>query len=145
MKELIIKLTTRVLPLMGITILNSCVMYGSPHADFEAKGIVSNEDDKGIQGIRVVISATPSNPNNTGMPITDTLWTNHSGEYSSRNDWFANENSVKFEFEDVDGPENGGEFQKVEMEVPVFKVKEGDGKWYQGAYEVGANVTMIKK
>ena len=79
------------------------------------------------------------------MPITDTLWTNHSGEYSSRNDWFANENSVKFEFEDVDGPENGGEFQKVEIEVPVFKVKEGDGKWYQGAYEVGANVTMIKK
>lgn len=36
-------------------------------------------------------------------------------------------NSVKLEFEDVDDPDNGGGFQKVDMEVPVFKVKEGNG------------------
>lgn len=53
--------------------------------------------------------------------------------------------SVKLEFEDVDGQENGGEFQKVSIEVPVFKVKDGDGNWYDGAYEAGANVTMTKK
>ena len=48
-------------------------------------------------------------------------------------------------FEDVDGQENAGEFQNVTIEVPVFKVKDGDGNWYDGAYEAGANVTMIKK
>ena len=53
--------------------------------------------------------------------------------------------SIKLDFEDVDGQENGGEYQKVSIEVPVFKVKEGDGNWYNGAYEAGANVTMLKK
>ena len=33
----------------------------------------------------------------------------------------------------------------ITIEVPVFKVKDGDGNWYDGAYEAGANVTMIKK
>jgi 8-oxo-dGTP pyrophosphatase MutT (NUDIX family) len=56
-----------------------------------------------------------------------------------------NTNGFDLSFEDVDGEENGGEFQKVEIEVPVFKVKEGDGDWYHGAYEAGANVTMNKK
>ena len=77
--------------------------------------------------------------------MTDTLWTDHNGEYSSRYDEFAYMQSVSLEFEDVDGPENGGEFQKVEVEVPVFQVKEGDGNWYQGSYGAGADVTMIKK
>ena len=53
--------------------------------------------------------------------------------------------SVQVEFEDVDGAENGGEFQSVTVEVPVTQVKEGDGHWYNGAYEASANVTMLKK
>jgi putative lipoprotein (rSAM/lipoprotein system) len=139
------KLCNFFLAFIGITITSSCVMYGCPHSDFEAKGVVTDEEDKGIQGIRVVISADHPNSNYVGKPITDTLWTNHSGEYSCGNEWFADSNRIKIEFEDVDGPENGGEYQKVEIEVPVFKVKEGDGDWYQGAYEAGANVTMNKK
>ena len=34
---------------------------------------------------------------------------------------------------------------KVSVIIPVFKVKEGDGHWYNGAYEAGADVTMLKK
>ena len=77
--------------------------------------------------------------------MTDTLWTNHDGEYATHHEQFANNNSIQIECEDVDGPENGGEYQKVVVEVPVFQVKEGDGNWYQGAYEAGADVTMMKK
>ena len=152
MKNLIIKLFKITLGLLGIAMVDSCVAkaeYGCPHADFEAKGVVTDEDGNGIQGIRVVISAEYPNPDYTGAPLTDTLWTNHSGEYvtgeSYIDDDFAYMDSVKLEFEDVDGQENGGEFHKVTVEVPVFKVKEGDGNWYDGAYEAGANVTMLKK
>ena len=132
--------------------VDSCMAkaeYGCPHADFEAKGVVTDEEGKGIQGIRVVISAEYPNPSYVGEPMADTLWTNHSGEYvtaqSQMIDDFAYMDSVKLEFEDGDGQENGGEFHKVTVEVPVFKVKEGDGNWYDGAYEAGVNVTMLKK
>ena len=156
MKDLILKLFKITLGLLGIAMVDSCIAkaeYGCPHADFEAKGVVTDEEGKGIQGIRVVISAEHPNPSYTGTPIADTLWTNQNGEYDTGETYqesyvynvFAYMDSVKLEFEDVDGQENGGEFQKVSIEVPVFKVKDGDGNWYDGAYEAGANVTMTKK
>jgi putative lipoprotein (rSAM/lipoprotein system) len=148
MKALIIKLFKITLGLLGVAMVDSCIgkaEYGCPHSDFEAKGIVTDEEGKGIQGIRVVVSAEYPNPNYVGGPITDTLWTDHDGKYVSRDDNFAIMSSVKLEFEDVDGAENGGEFQNVTLEVPVFKVKDGDGNWYMGAYEAGADVTMLKK
>lgn len=152
MKDLIITLFKITLGMLGVVMVDSCVAkaeYGCPHADFEAKGVVTDEDGNGIQGIRVVISAKYPDPIYTGDPITDTLWTKHNGEYvtgeSYIDDDFAYMDSVKLEFEDVDGQENGGEFHKVTIEVPVFKVKEGDGNWYDGAYEAGADVTMLKK
>jgi putative lipoprotein (rSAM/lipoprotein system) len=152
MKNIIIKLCKITLGLLGIAMVDSCIgraEYGCPHADFEAKGVVTDEAGNGIQGIRVVISAKYPNPYYTGAPLTDTLWTNQEGAYvtgeSYMVDDFAYMDSVKLEFEDVDGCENGGEFQSVIVEVPVFQVKPGDGNWYDGAYEAGANVTMIKK
>ena len=146
MKDILIKIVKCLLPLLGIAMFDSCrVEYGCPYSDFEAKGTVADEEGKGIQGIRVVISAEHPNTNYIGKPLTDTLWTNHDGEYATHHGQFANMNSIKIECEDVDGPENGGEYQKVEIEVPVFKVKEGDGNWYHGAYETGADITMIKK
>lgn len=146
MKEFLIKFIKIVLPLLGITMFDSCrVEYGCPHSDFEAKGTVTDEEGKGIQGIRVVISAEHPNTNYTGKPLTDTLWTNHDGEYATHHEQFAYNNSIQIECEDVDGLENGGEYQKVVVEVPVFQVKEGDGNWYHGAYEAGADVTMMKK
>mgnify|MGYP003294337344 CR=1 FL=1 len=148
MKEILLKVIKCLLPLFGIAAIDSCDMkveYGCPYADFEARGVVTDEDGNGIQGIRVVISAGYPDTAYEGETITDTLWTNHSGEYVRGNSQFAYMNSVKLEFEDVDGQENGGEFQKISIEVPVFMAKEGDGNWYDGAYEAGANVTMTKK
>ena len=150
MKELLLKAIKCLLPLFGVAVFDSCAVkaeYGCPHADFEAKGVVTDEDGNGIQGIRVVISAELPNP--IFDPITDTLWTAHDGTYIKDGGYlsqeFAHREKVKLEFEDVDGLENGGEFQKIEIQVPVFQVREGDGDWYMGAYETGADVTMLKK
>ena len=60
MKALITKLIKIALGLLGVALVDSCIPkaeYGCPHADFEAKGVVTDEDGNGIQGIRVVISA----------------------------------------------------------------------------------------
>ena len=152
MKNLFIRLIKVALGLLGVVMVDSCIAkaeYGCPHADFEAKGVVSDEDGNGIQGIRVVVSIDDPSPAYKGDPHRDTLWTNHIGEYVTGDSYmvddFAYMDNVKLEFVDVDGQENGGEFHSVIVEVPVFKVKEGDGNWYDGAYEAGANVTMLKK
>ena len=156
MRNLFIRLAKISLGLLGTAAINSCdghfigkAEYGCPHADFEAKGTVTDEDGNGIPGIRVIIRSQNPLSSNPKDRLEETIWTNHNGEYVSGesyyDDDFAYTSSIKMEFEDVDGPENGGEFQKVNIEVPVFQVKEGDGKWYNGAYEAGANVTMHKK
>ena len=52
MKTLIIQLIKIALGLLGVAIVDSCVAkaeYGCPHADFEAKGVVTDEEGKGIQ------------------------------------------------------------------------------------------------
>lgn len=156
MRNILIRIFKVALGILGVAAVDSCDIfvtkceYGSPHADFQAKGIVKDENNKGIEGIRVVLKGEYPNSNYSGAgPMTDTLWTDKNGSYVTESgritDDFAYLASIKMEFEDVDGPENGGEFQKVEIEVPVFKVKDGDGNWYQGAYEAGADITMNKK
>jgi hypothetical protein len=40
---------------------------------------------------------------------------------------------------DVDGEENGGEFEELVQSINVNhdnKIEEGDGSWYRGCYEV---------
>lgn len=152
MKELLLKAIKCLLPLFGVAVFDSCAVkaeYGCPHADFEAKGVVTDEDGNAIKGIRVALSAERPDYSYFNTPLRDTLWTNENGEYTSGDSFSAHDyaymESIKLEFEDVDGPENGGEYQKVSIEVPVFKVKDGDGNWYNGAYEAGADVTMLKK
>ena len=51
-------------------------------------------------------------------------------------------------FTDIDGSENGGDFETCEKDLsklPKTQVKKGDGSWYQGEYEVTAEVKLDKK
>ena len=116
-------------------------MYGCPHSDYEVKGVVTDEEGNGINSIRVVVSTQPLD---TDLKFNaDTLWTDGNGEYGMTPEYAAFSKKVYMKFEDVDGSENGGEFQTVKKTVPLVQVKEGDGSWYEGAYE--ADVTMTRK
>lgn len=70
MKEFLIRFIKSVLPLIGVAMFNSCLMamYGCPHADFEAKGVVTDETGKGIKGIRVMLTEETPNGNYSGKP-----------------------------------------------------------------------------
>ena len=47
-------------------------------------------------------------------------------------------------FEDIDGGENGGEFEKAEANPKVTQTKKGDKNWYNGAFQAEADVVMHK-
>lgn len=60
------------------------------------------------------------------------------------NDYLYNFDKVHLKFEDIDGPENGGEFETVEVDARIVQIEDGRD-WYSGTFETSADVTMIKK
>ena len=113
-------------------------MYGSPTVDFMVKGKVTDSEGTPIKGI--VISSK------RGLSDDLSAVTDEKGEFVT--------NKIKefgvmgtLVFTDVDGADNGGDFETYEKDLSKFpqtQVKEGEG-WYRGEYEVTADVKLNKK
>ena len=153
------RLAAAILGLLGFAscgkvenIIESPDMYGEPHADFKVLGTVTSETGDPIEGIRVAVTRH-NHYDNTPYVIYsqndwyehDTLFTDDKGAYLLNETIFEGPDDVKIVFEDVDGEEHGGSFDPVETAPAVTQTKKGDGNWYEGAFEVEANVVMKKK
>lgn len=147
MKDLVLCIARSVLAMFGfVTLVTGCrVEYGCPHAEFQLKGTVMDEHNVPINGIRVAVSAEEQNPYYQGAGPRDTVFTDSEGVYVLKNDYLYLYNHLHLKFEDMDGSENGGEFETVEMDVPVHQTATGDGNWDMGEFRSGADVTMKKK
>ena len=120
--------------IVGVSGFSACFAYGMPYADFELKGIVTDEaTSQPIKNIRVVRPHFPGfeHENMAG----DTIYTDKNGKYAFI---FDNLSTMKYQlkFEDIDGEENGGLFQTKEI-VGEFtqadQVKKSHG-WYEGKF-----------
>ena len=118
-------------------------MYGEPSADFRALGSVKDEAGKPVEGIRVSIAQKGRYTNE--MEANDTVFTDSKGAFLMSKTVFSGPEYVSIVFEDVDGVENGGEFERAEAKPDVIQTKKGDDAWYGGAYQVNADVVMKKK
>lgn len=153
--SLVKKATTLLLGLLGFA---SCeyigiglCMYGEPHADFRAIGSVTDDAGKPIHGIRVAIQQHRHYANTTGVIYdqndwydNDTVFTDSQGRYEMIRSVFEAPTDVTIVFEDIDGEENGGPFQKGETKPAVVRTKKGDNSWYGGAFEVSSDVKLKK-
>ena len=144
------KLAAAILGLLGFAscgnvenIENVAVEYGQPHADFKALGSVTDETGGPIEGIRVAV--TRHKHFQSDWYEHDTLFTDDKGAYLLNETIFEGPDDVKIVFEDVDGEDHGGSFESVEATPSVTQTKKGDGNWYDGAFEVEANVVMKKQ
>jgi len=124
--------------------------YGVPHADYTVKVTVSDETEKPIEGIRVVIerSSTPttsiSYPNSVFSK--DTLYTDDKGAagFSIKGQSYYTGGYTTVYLDDVDGEENG-EFESMTVkDVKAEQTVERD-RWYEGAYEARIVVRMKSK
>lgn len=126
--------------LLGILGFSACdslspAEYGTPHADFKFTGTVTDESGKPVKGIRVTNDFT-----------RDTLYTDAEGTFGAYlNGIVVYPATVETKFEDVDGEENGGEFDTKTLSVTPQQTKKGSGEWYEGEYTVTANVSLEKK
>lgn len=117
--------------------------YGTPSVDFTVKGKVTDSEGTPIKGIVVSSKSVQSYDDGNGLNAV----TDENGEFVT--------NKVKefgvggtLVFTDVDGAENGGDFETYEKELlhsERTQIKEGDGNWYQGEYEVTVDVKLRKK
>ena len=144
--------------ILGVLGFSSCSrigwnvdMYGVPNADFKALGIVTDENGKPIEGIRVAIQQHRHYENSSSVIYDqndwyehDTLYTDDKGVYQLIRSVFEGPDDVKIVFEDVDGEENGGEYTSAEATPEVRRTGNGDG-WYGGAFEVQADAKLKKK
>lgn len=133
---------------LGIGVL----MYGEPHADFKAIGKVTDEAGKPVEGIQVAVRQHWHYENTSSVIYdqndwfeSDTVFTDSSGSYELTRSVFSAPNDVTVSFEDIDGEENGGEFEKAEANPEVKRTKKGDRNWYSGAFESRADVKLKKK
>lgn len=112
--------------------------YGCPHINFSLKARVVDEAGKPIEGIEVQTKNNDFYADNYSdaegnIDLNVSMWP---------------DTNIDLVFTDVDGAENGGEFEALELNISdkVEKVKEGDGRWYQGDYAADlGDVTMTLK
>lgn len=125
-------------------------MYGQPHADFTIKGTVTDEEGKPIEGIKAVVDVYENWTDGAGihrsqLDYTDTIYTDSQGKIRRSTSIF-DKAEVNITLSDVDGAENGSEFEGWSIEgLEMKEVKEGDDSWYNGAYELDFSTTLKKK
>ena len=113
-------------------------MYGVPTATYEVKARVVDPEGNPIKGIEVVVSESEDFENKSARLIETT--TNDDGTLVENTTHGWPRRKLYVRFTDVDGEENGGEFEEHIKDVyachETNKIEEGDGNWYSGRYEV---------
>lgn len=116
--------------------------YGCPNADYIVMGSVKDGNGKPIKGIQVVAQQTYS-----GKTVQrDTLYSDAKGQFSLSKNEHPLYRSLDVIFNDVDGADNGGEFEsKTASKVKYEQTKRGDKRWYDGEFTATVNVELNKK
>ena len=117
----------------GISTCEQAEKYGAPYATYKAKGVVVSEtDDKPIEGIRAVLKTQQ----NATYGI-DTVYTDSKGVFNVKsNDDFGLFDKLYVELADVDGEDNGLFIDMgVEADYSNAKFTGGDGNWNKGVAE----------
>jgi putative lipoprotein (rSAM/lipoprotein system) len=76
------------------------------------------------------------------------LKTDKDGKFSTVTLTSVNTRINTLDFVDVDGEANGGEFESQTItpkDMTKTQIKEGDGRWYMGEFELSANIKMKKQ
>lgn len=135
---------------LGFGTAASCDMgtveYGTPHADYEAKGRVTDTEGNPLPGIKVQMLEDYDVDSAGGIKLypmyseSDVL-TDESGYFHIRNSGFSRE-TLSIGFSDIDGEENGGEFAVKVVTESLEQVEEGEG-WNEGTFIVPEEMEVV--
>ncbi len=115
------------------------LMYGSPIADFEVKGSVTDAEGNAVKDAEVRVTA-PDAPSGVYSIGKDT--TNVSGSYNVSEDRRIGSPSEKVKVVCVPADDS---LEADSTVVTLKKVSDGDGDWYCGKGEATVNFSLKKK
>ena len=111
--------------------------YGTPHVNFNLKARVIDQAGNPIQGIEVCTKESGPFENRTGF-------SDYLGNIDAHGSiWPGSQYEVVFQ--DVDGEANGGEYERLELNISgkVQQINEGSGNWYEGGFQAKlGDITM---
>ena len=120
--------------------------YGVPMVNYQVKTRVVDSEGNPIKDIEVTLSGSEDFSYSWAYVLETT--TQEDGTLAnSRTHDMMGVSKLYIRLTDVDGEENGGEFESVKMSVDDLeskRIKKGDG-WYSGEYELKAKVQLKKK
>ena len=118
---------------------HNVVEYGCPTMNFSLKARVIDEAGNPIKGIEV-------------QTRNDAFYKDNHSDADGNIDLNVNmwpNTNIDLVFTDVDGAENGGEFEALELNIAdkVEQVEGGSGGWYEGGYkaDLGDVVMTLKE
>lgn len=136
------KIITKSLSILGFTIpmfgCDAPEMYGTPWADYEVKGKVLDADGDPIKGIKVSLIEDQYNSQSTQS------LENGSFKVSLGTIPF---DKLKLTAQDIDGAENGGEFEEKTVELDFSKIEYTGDKdaWYSGKKSLEQDIVLEEK
>lgn len=152
MRNLILRICRWLLPMFGVSAAISCDnviqspdMYGCPPApeygvpvmEYRMSGkVVDSVSGEPIKGIAV----THDNPV-VSYDSYDAVYTEDDGSFVIESDGFPSD-MMNLKFTDVDGDDNGGDYQTKEMTVSLSRAEAGEGNWDYGDYSA-ENIEVI--
>ena len=115
-------------------IWNETPEYGTPYAEYEVKGRVSDSEGTPISGIKVSMGEEGS--------LDSVAVTDADGRFHVIHGTFPfRDNTFDIQFTDIDGEAGGGLFEEQTVTVQAEMVEEGDG-WDEGDYAVPEEVEV---
>lgn len=111
--------------------------YGTPHVLFSLKARVVDEAGNPIKGIEVDA--------NEHYWANDNRFSDDEGNIDTFGSVSPGD-QYRVRFIDVDGAENGGEFETLELDITdkVVKVAEGSNGWREGEYKAELGEVTLK-
>ena len=121
-KFLLICLGFKSLTACDVEIWDGTAEYGTPYAEYEVKGRVSDAEGTPVQGIRVSMGESQSSQLDS-VAVTDAEGRFHviHGTFPFR------DNTFDIQFTDIDGEAGGGLFEEQTVTVQAEMTEEGDG------------------
>ena len=127
-------------------------MYGTPHADYQFMGTVTDESGSPVKGIKIAAKNVYRSQDGAVVDTygVDSTQTDGLGKYAFESRRFVSDPDLKLIVEDIDGEANGGAFKSDTIDIDfdkAKKVKEAnkDDSWSSGTFAITQDIKLKKK
>lgn len=126
------------------------VMYGSPVADYQISGVVTDENGNPVEGIKASLNHVDVKDGEVKVGYEkQSTKTDAEGRYTMDvKNVEGGIGTTGLQMEDVDGEEHGGTFKKKVVLIDASEVKlvaPGHGAWDMGTFAVKQDVSLEKE